>query len=454
MRITASVYIYYVLKKSDMRKSAFIICISIIALSSTAAQASITDCKPGYKFNRNSGVGCQQINCADVQHAHYSYTGDCICGTAGSINEKPTDPNKSCRYPNSHNSCPGCVYACVHVNDACPDQVPARAPQIEPEVANPPPVVNQVPEGGLFDSSMAEVVGFDDFQAQTSIPVEDSADNEAAAVPHLLPDNDCIRFCAKLTRGGIYDEVLRAEGVYPDCRCTVDNKDDSNRLTQTVSQNGDLRTTYTYDPNTGLLVTKNTISIMAEKERIRALLGFKYNEEQIDTLLSNENISRWFEDKMSNIKTNAGMLTPAFWWQHMVALWDHGYGNSADFVDTYNFGRCGDSMEWLERNLAGELKLNGKHDKKSEAMLSITGEKYGNILNHTALIVRPVGYSNLEWGEAVQELMDKTRGGGLTKNDLLNLDPRLLDAKVLDPYFKKTTTVREFIKGWSVIKIS
>lgn len=437
-----------------MQKILFILFISAIILSAPMARAAITDCKPGYKFNRNSGVGCQQINCADVEHAHYSYTGDCICGTAGSINEKPSDPNKACRYPNGYESCPGCVYACVHVNEACPDQAPVSAPQIQPEAVNPPALTVPVTEGGLFDSSMAEVTGFDDFQAQVSTSADAPINDGLGAVPPLLPDNDCIRFCAKLTRGGIYDEVLKAEGVYPDCRCTVDNKDDSNRLTQTVSQNGDLRTTYTYDPNTGLLMTKNTISIMAEKERIRALLGYKYNEEQIDVLLSNEAIGRWFEDKMSDIKTNASILTPAFWWQHIVALWDHGYGNSADFVDTYNFGRCGDSMEWLERNLAGELKLNGKRDKKSEAMLSVTGEKYGNILNHTALIVRPVGYSNLEWGEVVQELMDKTRGGGLNKNDLLNLDPRLLDAKVLDPYFKKTTTVREFIKGWSVIKIS
>ena len=31
---------------------------------------------------------------------------------------------------------------------------------------------------------------------------------------------------------------------------------------------------------------------------------------------------------------------------------------------------------------------------------------------------------------------------------------KLLDAKVLDPYKKEVTTVRQFIKGWSYIRIS
>jgi hypothetical protein len=100
------------------------------------------------------------------------------------------------------------------------------------------------------------------------------------------------------------------------------------------------------------------------------------------------------------------------------------------------------------------VKLTGKKDKHSEAMLSITGEKYGNMINHVGLMVRPKGISNVAWADMVSELMSKTQKGGLSANDLKNVDPRLLDAKVLDPYFKKTLTVREFIKGWSVIKIS
>lgn len=423
-----------------MRKTLITITSLIIILIATSiADASITDCKNGYKFNRNSGIGCQQINCNDIPDAHYSYTGDCICGTAGSINEKPTDPNKSCRYDNSYTSCPGCVYACIHSDEKCPGQQPNPEPisaPIEPSPANNTiinPESNRkiIPEIAPPDTSIAE--------------------NIAPPVTAPAMGTTCEKFCAKLTRGKIFDEVLIATGIYPNCNCTVDNKDENNRLTETVIQNGDTRTTYVYDPETGALIKKNTISIIAERERIREALGFKYNEEQIDALLDDEKINQWFADRMNNIETSADFFTPAFWWQHIVALWDHGYGNSADFVDTYNFGRCGDSMEWLERNLAGELKLT---DNNSEAMLSITGEKYGNLINHTALIVRPTGYSNMEWGDAVQELMNKTRSGGLTKNDILNLDPKLLDAKVLDPYFKKTTTVREFIKGWSVIKIS
>ncbi len=401
--------------------------------------AGITDCKPGYNFNRNSGVGCQQINCSDIQNAHYSYTGDCICGTAGSINEKPTNPNKSCRYDNSNTSCSGCVYACVHTNEACPNQKTNTASATEPPT--PTSVIEPVsPDPELLDENIYN-------------PPQNTANVNTIPEPttNLSSGPTCEKFCAKLTRGGIFDEVLVATGIYPNCNCTVDNKDENNHLTETLTQNGDTRTTYTYDPLTGALIKKNTISMIAERERIREALGFKYDEEQIDALLNDEVINEWFAGRMSDIETNASFFTPAFWWQHMVALWDHGYGNSADFVDTYNFGRCGDSMEWLERNLAGELKLT---ENNSEAMLSITGEKYGNLINHTALIIRPNGYSNIEWGDAVQELMEKTRSGGLTKNDILNLDPKLLDAKVLDPYFKKTTTVREFIKGWSVIKIS
>ncbi|MBU2566289.1 hypothetical protein KKG46_01880 [Patescibacteria group bacterium] len=412
------------------------------------AQAGITDCKPGYKFNRNSGVGCQQINCNDIPDAHYSYTGTCICGSSGSINEKDTDPNKECYHPSDYESCPNCLYSCIHLDEKCPDEITNS--NTVPELNNPPPPTTQP-------------------TTQTPTPAQPAT---APPSPQTAPTNlssggiiptpsantntgiTCQKFCAKLTRGNTYDEVLVAEGAYPDCKCTVDNKDDSNRLNQTITQNGDTRTIYTYDPTTGALIKKNTISISAEKERIRQSLGYKYDEDQIDQMLDNDIMEKWFSYQMRDIKTQTKITHAQFWWQHIVALWDHGYDNSSDFVDTYNFGRCGDSMMWLEQNLANDLKLNGKQDKRSEAMLSITGEKYGNLLNHTALIIRPTGYSNIEWGDAVQELMDKTRKGGLSKSDIKNIDPRLLNAKVLDPYFKKSMTVREFIKGWSVIKIS
>ncbi len=433
--------------------------LAFIFIISPTAHADITDCKNGYKFNPRSGVGCQQINCNDIPDAHYSYTGACICGSSGSINEKPTDPNKECAYPLDHQSCPGCVYACVGLNDPCPDDIP--------ELNNPPPTEIEVlpaSQGNQPNSNAnttPTAVGTPPSPTQNTPNSQTTSTNIATAgiipSPAQASANTgmtCQKFCARLTRGNQYDEVLKAEGRYPACNCIIDNKDKHNRLTETITINGDKRTTYIYDPETGALIKKDTISIAAEKERIRLSLGYKYDEEQIDAMLDDAVIEKWFQARMQNIVTKTSITHAQFWWQHIVALWDHGYGNSADFVDTYNFGRCGDSMLWLERNLTADLKLTGKKDKTSEAMLSITGEKYGNMLNHTALIIRPQGYSNIAWADTVQELLSKTQQGGLTKADLNGIDPKLLDAKVLDPYFKKTMTVREFIKGWSVIKIS
>jgi hypothetical protein len=82
-----------------------------------------TQCKPGYIFKPNTGRGCVQANCNNesIPHAHYSYTGDCICGSAGSINENPDDPNTPCRYDKSFSDCPNCVYACVKSGVECPE---------------------------------------------------------------------------------------------------------------------------------------------------------------------------------------------------------------------------------------------------------------------------------------------------------------------------------------------
>jgi len=80
-------------------------------------------CPSGYEFDPNSGVGCVQVNCYDeaIKDAHWDYTGRCVCGTSGSMNEKPTDPNKECSFPSSCAYCPGCVYACVTFDEDCPD---------------------------------------------------------------------------------------------------------------------------------------------------------------------------------------------------------------------------------------------------------------------------------------------------------------------------------------------
>lgn len=82
-----------------------------------------SQCDPGYIYKPNTGRGCVQANCngESITHAHYSYTGDCICGSAGSINENPDDPNKACRYERSFSDCPGCVYACVQAKQECPE---------------------------------------------------------------------------------------------------------------------------------------------------------------------------------------------------------------------------------------------------------------------------------------------------------------------------------------------
>lgn len=77
-------------------------------------------CKPGYEWNKKVG-DCIQTNCNDVPDAHHSYTLDCVCGSSGAMEENPKDPNKECSYPSDYSSCPGCVYACVHLDEDCPE---------------------------------------------------------------------------------------------------------------------------------------------------------------------------------------------------------------------------------------------------------------------------------------------------------------------------------------------
>jgi hypothetical protein len=35
--------------------------------------------------------------------------------------ENPEDPNQECAYPASFSPCPGCVYACVGLEEECPE---------------------------------------------------------------------------------------------------------------------------------------------------------------------------------------------------------------------------------------------------------------------------------------------------------------------------------------------
>lgn len=411
------------------------------------ASGEIGDCSAGYEFQPQSGVGCVQIDCGSYQDAHYSYTSRCICGSAGSINEDPEDPNKGCYHSGNYASCPGCLYACVHTDEDCPD-APGEASSVvnsEPASVNAPSNSNQSnntnqSSGGNINSQNSE----------TSLSTGGVSEGRS-----------CTEECNKYLRGKKNAIVISADGEYPDCNCQIDIQTQG-QVTQTINVEGSIETTYTYDPSTGALLSRSTIDRREEVEKIRRRLGYKYSEEQIDALLESEKIEQWFQEKIKNIKTSTNLLNPQFWWQHVVAILDHGFnGNSADFVDTYEFGRCGDSMQWLERDLSNQLQLGDDTDEpgqKHEAMLSITGEKYSNLLNHTSLLIRPQGISNSEWEDIVKELKQLSGGTednpGINPGNLQNIDSRLLDAKVLDPYKKQVTTVREFIKGWSYIRIS
>ena len=86
-----------------------------------ATDVSARECSPGYEYSRHFAA-CIQSNCTDVPDAKYSYTGACLCGSAGSIHEDPDDPNKACRRDRDYEACPGCTYACVHSSQLCPHE--------------------------------------------------------------------------------------------------------------------------------------------------------------------------------------------------------------------------------------------------------------------------------------------------------------------------------------------
>jgi hypothetical protein len=387
-------------------------------------------------------VGCKQTDCASYSNAHYSYEGYCVCGSSGSINENPADPNKECGRPSTDPACPGCLYACVHLDEECP-----AAPGAESEVEDAPAVtVTTTMSAAVTPGVVTQDLAPGDIG---SGPL-----NLAALSADVAPPT-CEEFCGRLFGGKKGTTVLEATGTYPACRCQADVKDDLGRLRQTIILDGDNRTTSTFDPVSGELRSRETVSLEKERAAIRERLGFKYDEETIDRLLAPERITTWFSSRVEDIETRTSWLNPYFWWQHGVALLDHGFGNDADFVETYHYGRCGDSMLWLEQELSAELAFTDEEGKKTEAMLSITGEKLWNTFNHTALIIRPQGIGNEEWAEAVGRLTDQSRGeDGLSEGRIKDIDPRLLEATVLDPYFRKTTTVKDFIKGWSVIRVS
>ena len=111
--------------------------------------------------------------------------------------------------------------------------------------------------------------------------------------------------------GSQYSEVLKASGTPPNCNCVVDVRDKGGRLTKTIKvEKGDKITTFEFDPDTGTLKSKETISLQEEREKIREKLGFKYNEEQIDKLLDPKKMDKWFTEQLKDIETDTRLYTP------------------------------------------------------------------------------------------------------------------------------------------------
>jgi hypothetical protein len=105
-----------------MKKAIFALFLAICFLFPLLSFAAFGDCPPGYYFDARSGIGCKQTHCADIQYAHYSYEGYCVCGSSGSTTEDPTQPNKECYVTAEEKTCPGCLAKCVHFNEPCPGE--------------------------------------------------------------------------------------------------------------------------------------------------------------------------------------------------------------------------------------------------------------------------------------------------------------------------------------------
>ncbi len=110
-----------------MRESAVVMGFMLLWGATDGAVVEAQRCRAGYEWNRRF-AGCVQTDCNDVEHAHYAYGGECVCGSSGSIAERSTDPNQECSHGSNHSSCPGCVYACVVPGRACPG-APGAAPR-------------------------------------------------------------------------------------------------------------------------------------------------------------------------------------------------------------------------------------------------------------------------------------------------------------------------------------
>ncbi|MFH1722684.1 MAG: zinc-ribbon domain-containing protein [Candidatus Altiarchaeota archaeon] len=76
--------------------------------------------KPGYQWQRMSGVGCVQLDCNQRPHAHWSYTRECICAGNDEIEDPDEDMYvKACYAPSDDPSCPGCLLECITADEIC-----------------------------------------------------------------------------------------------------------------------------------------------------------------------------------------------------------------------------------------------------------------------------------------------------------------------------------------------
>jgi hypothetical protein len=89
---------------------------SFVLFTLLLSTASAADCPPGFRWDRMSGVGCVQIDCADVAkpNSHYSYTGQCICGTDDCVG------NPYCVECYAQSK----LVACVKPGEPCPGEKP------------------------------------------------------------------------------------------------------------------------------------------------------------------------------------------------------------------------------------------------------------------------------------------------------------------------------------------
>ena len=144
--------------------------------------------------------------------------------------------------------------------------------------------------------------------------------SQSTIIDEKVPQKSCEEECKRLFGGKKNVEILESSGTYPNCRCLAEYKDDFGRTTKIEEIKGNTKTTYTYNPITGDLIKKDTISLSEEKEKIREKFGDIYIEEEIDKMLDDKEIIPWFDDQMKDIQTETRLWHPQFWWQHIYTL--------------------------------------------------------------------------------------------------------------------------------------